>query len=693
VSSQSNFAARLSVTSLSLIIPALIQAQEGFSDSIQQIEIVGRSVNLVGSSVSASQGRVSHDELANKALLRTGDILESVPGLVATQHSGSGKANQYFLRGFNLDHGTDFATSIDGMPINMRSHGHGQGYTDLNFIIPEVVEEIIYRKGSYYADVGDFSGAGAAQMLTRNHVDEHALTLTGGELGYGRVLALGGLESLGGELFYGIESQTYEGPWDVIDEDVDKRNIWLKQSWERGSDEFSLSLMDYDNDWNSADQIPARAVDSRLITEFGSIDPTVGGSSSRRSVSANWARQGDASAWSASAYVIDYEMNLFSNFSYFTQPQGDQFQQIDDRRITGGELIWRGQTELAGLPLRNDAGLQLRNDDISAVGLRSTRQRQFQGDIRLDAVEELSSSVYWQSTLHATDKLRLMAGLRYDSFDFEVTALAAGDPSTLTANSGSADADLVTASFSAMYAVNDSNEFYFSIGEGFHSNDARGTTIQFDPVDGSAVQPVDPLVDTLGAEIGWRTFLTDRLNATVVLWQLDIDSELLFVGDAGNTEDTGVGSEREGLEVTAYYQATEDLALDFEYSWTDSRFEQLVDGSDEIPGALDKVMSAGINYQANDKLSANLRLRWFDDFPLDGGARAEGSSMVNFRLGYAINENFAIALDVLNLFDSRDHDVEYFYESQLPGESAPVEDRHYHVFEPRAARLNLEFKL
>lgn len=691
MSSKSKFVVVLSAINLAVVSMA-IQAQQGVAQAIPSIEVVGRKVNLVGSAVSASQGRVSHDELGQRALLRTGEILESVPGLVATQHSGSGKANQFFLRGFNLDHGTDFATSIDGMPVNMRSHGHGQGYTDLNFIIPEMIEEIVYRKGSYYADVGDFSGAGAAQMLSRTHLDSHEFTVSGGEFGYGRLLAIGGLESLGGELFYGIESQSYRGPWDVIDEDVEKTNLWLKQSWESGANSFSVSFMDYDNDWNSADQIPARAVDSGLISEFGSIDTTVGGSSSRRSLSASWSRNSETSVLSATAYVIDYDMNLYSNFSYFTQAQGDQFQQIDDRRLFGGEFGWQAQTKLANLPLTNAAGLQLRIDDIAEVGLRSTRQRQFLGEIRRDSIEEASSSLYWQSTLQATEQLRLMAGLRYDLFDFEVNPLAAGDSSTLIPNSGSTDADIVTFSLSAMYAVNGNNELYASIGEGFHSNDARGTTIALDPVDGSAVMPVDPLVETLGSEIGWRTFLSNKLNATVVLWQLDIDSELLFVGDAGNTEDTGVGSEREGLELTAYYQLDDNIGLDFEYSWTDSRFVHSVDGSDEVPGALDKVVSAGINYHPSDNFYANLRLRWFDDFPLDGGEQAAGSSMVNFRIGYALNENLSLAVDVLNLFDSSDHDVEYFYESQLPGELTPVADRHFHIFEPRAARLNLELK-
>ena len=693
MSSSSMFVAGLSGMVISLGAIKVV-AQSDPAESIESIEIIGRKVNLVGTAVSASQGRVSHDELAQKALLRTGELLESVPGLVATQHSGSGKANQYFLRGFNLDHGTDFATSIDGMPVNMRSHGHGQGYTDLNFVIPEAIEELVYRKGSYYADVGDFSGAGSARILTRDHIDNQSLTLTGGDYGYGRLLALGGFEGLGGRLFYGVEAQTYQGPWDAIEEDVDKTNIWLKQSWEwADGDHLSVSFMDYDNDWNSADQIPARAVASGLIGEFGSIDPTVGGSSSRRSWSASWQSNSQASSWSASVYRIDYAMSLYSNFSYQTLPQGDQFQQIDDRHITGGELLWQGRSELAGLSLNSEVGTQFRSDDVARVGLLSTSQRHYLGDIRLDAVQEASQSFYWQATIQATEQLRLMSGLRYDYFDFEVSALAAADVNTLAANSGRADADIFTSSFSAMYALGDSNELYFSIGEGFHSNDARGTTIALDPVDGSPVQPVDPLVNTLGSEIGWRTFLTEKLNATFVLWQLDIDSELVFVGDAGNTEDTGVGSERKGIEVTAYYQMNQDVGLDFEYSSTDARFERAVDGSDKIPGALVNVLSAGINYQPADDFYLNLRLRWVDDFPLGGAMTAEGSTMVNFRVAYAFNDSVSLALDVLNLFDSSDHDVEYFYESQLPGELAPVADRHFHIFEPRSARLNLEISL
>ena len=674
------------LSSAAVVLPA--QAQQ----SVQEIEIIGRSVNLVGDALSASEGRVSHDEILQRPILRTGDVLESVPGLVATQHSGSGKANQYFLRGFNLDHGTDFATSVDGMPVNMRSHGHGQGYTDLNFIIPELVEEIVYRKGSYYSDVGDFSGAGSARIQTRDHSVPFTIQLGAGEYGFARALLSGSTGSGTGELIYGLELQGYEGPWDQLDEDVEKTNFLLKQIWASEESHYSLSLMGYDNEWNSADQIPDRAVRSGLISKYGSIDTTVGGSSSRYSLSFGLSRPLAGGELNATAYAIDYAMDLYSNFSYFIAPEGDQFKQVDDRRIYGGELTWDRASNWGGIPVTNTLGADLRVDNIDEVGLISTSARQFLGNIRLDAVDQSSLGFYWENELQWTDRLRTVLGLRHDIFDFEVNALAAADPSSLSANSGSNDADISTASLSIMYALNENHELYASIGEGFHSNDARGTTISRDPLTGDTVDPVDPLVATEGAEIGWRIYFNDRLNATLALWQLDIDSELLFVGDAGNTEDTGVGSERQGFELTAYYQLNDMFGLDFEYSNTDAKFASLVDGSDEIPGAMDEVISAGINFQPNDQFFAHLRHRQFADYPLDGGARAAGSSMTNLRLGYEVNDSLQLSLDVLNLFDSDDHDVEYFYESQLAGESAPVEDNHYHVFEPRAVRFYAQYR-
>ena len=679
---------------LPLLISSLVATMgvPVLAQDLQEVEVIGRRVNLVGAASTASEGLVSQNELALRPLLRTGEILESVPGLVATQHSGSGKANQFFLRGFNLDHGTDFATSIDGMPVNMRSHGHGQGYTDLNFLIPELVQQIEYRKGSYYADVGDFSGAGSAQITSMQQMQRQQFSLAAGEYGFGRLLASGGVAAMDGEFIYGLEHQVYSGPWDSVDEDVGKTNLWLKQQWLREDGAMSLSFMGYDNTWNSADQIPARAVASGLITEFGSIDPTVGGNSSRYSLALNWEQRTDSSRWTASAYAIDYDMELWSNFSYAVEPGGDQFRQVDQRRIYGGEIEWQKQGTLGSLDMLNAFGGQLRIDDIDQVGLNQSNARAYTGAIRLDSVDQWNSGLYWSNTLHWTENFRSVLGARYDYYDFSVQALNAADPTTLAANSGETTDDLITSNLSLIYTFNANSEVYASIGEGFHSNDARGTTIRRDPVSGELVQAVDPLVPTLGSELGVRFFFSDQLNASIALWQLDIDSELIFVGDAGNTEDTGVGSERQGVEVTSYYQMNNLLSFDVEYSYTDAQYERPVDGLTDIGGALEHVFSGGIHYRPTAQLDAHLRVRHFGDFPLDGGVQADGSTMLNLRLGYQATDNLHLNLDMLNILDSNDHDVEYFYESQLPSESMPVEDRHYHVFEPRSFRLYATYR-
>jgi len=674
---------------LTLLLPLSVSSQE----SLVEIEVIGRKVNLLGDALSASEGRVSFQEIRQRPVLRAGDVLETVPGLVATQHSGSGKANQLFLRGFNLDHGTDFATSIDGMPVNLRTHGHGQGYTDLNFIIPEMVQEILYRKGPYYAEVGDFSGAGSANFVTRDNSVDSVVQLGAGEFGYTRALAMANARGVGGDLVFALEHQRYDGPWENLEEDVGKTNLQLKQFWQGESGETTLSLMAYRNGWNAADQIPDRAVQSGLISKLGSLDPTTGGESSRYSLSLSSQSEIASGDLSVNVFAIDYDMDLYSNFTYFTSSEGDQSKQIDSRRIYGGNITLESEQEWASQTVINTFGADVRLDDINEVGLLSTSGRRIRDTLRLDRVIESSIGVFWQSELSWTDRLRTVAGVRYDRFWFDVKALDALVPSTLTDNSGKTDDGITTASLHTAYRLGDSQELYASLGSGFHSNDARGTVISRDPTTGAEIEPVDELVPTRGAELGWRVYLTDRLNATVALWQLDIESELVFVGDAGSTEDTGASSEREGLELSAYYQLNNAVGLDFEYAQSKAQFTAPVDGSYDVPGALDRVISAGVNYQPNDRVFTHLRFRYFGDYPLAGGQRAVGSSMTNLRLGYEVSDSIQLSLDLLNLFDSDDHDVEYFYPSQLIGEPGPVDDHHYHVFEPRALRLYLQFQL
>jgi outer membrane receptor protein involved in Fe transport len=655
---------------------------------LEEVQVTGRRINLVGEAISASQGLVSQQEIALRPLLRTGDVMELVPGMVVTQHSGTGKANQYFLRGFNLDHGTDFATFVDDMPVNMRTHGHGQGYTDLNFVIPETVDTLAYKKGPYYADVGDFSSAGSAHLASASRFDEGLIEAGVGEDEFYRALALGSAELAQGTTVYALELNSYDGPWSDIKEDVQKINALLKYSQPVGDGDASISLMAYDNQWNSPDQIPLRAVDSGLIDERGSIDDTVGGESSRYSLSAGWKNP----QWNVSTYAIRYELKLWSNFTYLLDDpvNGDQFEQRDDRWLYGGKADYRQELSLAGLSMVNRFGGEFRYDDIDEVGLYKTAGRNRLGPVRSDRVDEWSTGFFAENQITWSDHVRTVLGARYEYFDFDVHSLVDRNINDIELgdNSGKAHDDKIRLKGSLIYTFNPEWEAYLSAGQGLHSNDARGSTAAVDPIGGGAIDPVDPLVDSLGYEGGLRGFWSERLNTSIALWRLELDSELLFVGDAGNTE-ASRGSEREGIEVTSYYRLTDEWTVDLEYAYTDSKFTDYAPEGDHILGAIDQVVQMGLSAELEGGWFGSLRMRYFGERPLleDGSVKSDDSTVLNLRAGYSA-KRWEVKLDVLNVLDSNDHDIDYFYASRLPDEPADgVEDIHFHILEPRTIRL------
>ncbi|MDC3332948.1 TonB-dependent receptor [bacterium] len=677
---------------LPILIAPFISSPLLANEPIEELNVMGRQANLIGESVSASQGYVDQFEIKLRPLLRTGELLELVPGMVATQHSGSGKANQYFLRGFNLDHGTDFATFIDGMPVNMRTHGHGQGYTDINFLIPELVDSLAYKKGPYYVETGDFSGAGAAQFSTATRLTSGEVELSFGENSYQRFITTDSISNImGGELLFGLELQGYDGPWKDINEEGEKTNFLVKHTRQANDGERSIVLMGYDNNWNSADQIPSRAVNSGLIDELGSLDTDVGGESSRYSLSTEW--KADHAYFSA--YVINYDLDLTSNFTYFLDDttNGDRFQQIDERTIYGGQ----GHYHIDHGKMRNTLGGDIRFDDISEVGLKRKTVSGF-GAVRLDEVEELSAGFYVKNQMQWTSKFKTTIGLRYDYFDFDVNSLIDTNVYNynVDSNSGSDNDDIISLKGNASYAFTPDLEGYFSIGEGFHSNDARGTTTVIDPVEGTTAAPVDPLVESLGYEIGFRQLINDQLNISASLWYLELDSELLFVGDAGNTE-ASRSSKRNGIELTAYWRMNDVWTADLEYAYSNAEFDEkdISDPTlgDDIPGAVEDVIQLGISANFKSGYYGSFRIRYFGEEPLEesGSIKGESATVANLMLAKDWN-NFGIKAEVLNVFDSDDRDVEYLYESQLAGEASPTEDIHYKIFEPRTFRLSGHLK-
>ena len=664
--------------------------------TLDQILILGRRQNLIGSASSASQGTVDAEQLKQRPLTRSGDLVEFVPGMVATQHSGSGKASQYFLRGFNLDHGTDFASFVDDMPVNLRTHGHGQGYTDLNFIIPEMVGELKYEKGPYAVEIGDFSSSGSAHFNIAQDLGAPKAELRAGSFGYLRGVAVGSADVQGAKLSYGVESHGYSGPWEQIDENVKKKNVTLKLTGNVGDGSGRLLLMAYDNTWNSPDQIPLRAVEQGLISRFGSLDTSLGGESSRYSLSAGYSAALLGGNFDASAYAIAYDLKLFSNFTYLLDdPEfGDQFSQFDERKIYGGALsnVWSGENS-AGKQWKLRLGSEVRTDLIDAVGLSRTRQRGLLESIRNDRVREASVGVYVDAEYKFSPRWRSYFGSRIDHYDFTVTGLNCSFQQASCLNSGRTSASISSPKASLIYTVNKPLELYLSAGKGFHSNDARGTTVRVDPRSGDPVNAVTPLVASFGSELGARVFFNDRLNATLALWQLNIDSELLFVGDAGNTE-ASLPSKRQGAELGVYWFPNEIINVEFEASYTDSKFDDVQAIGEKIPGSIPLIVSVGLNAEFDNGYSASARLRHFGRYPLieDNSVKSNGSTLLNLRVAKRWQQ-LSLSADLLNALNSKAHDIDYYYASRLAGEpEGGVDDIHFHSFEPRALRVTLGYQ-
>lgn len=676
---------RLALLSLLCLASGSSLAHDVQGDYIEQVIVQGHRHNTIGDSLTASEGVIGSADIASRPILRSGEILESVPGMVVTQHSGSGKANQYFLRGFNLDHGTDFNTSIDGMPVNMRTHGHGQGYTDLNFIVPELVSDIAYRKGPYYAEVGDFSGAGAAAFSLRNSLPSNLLSLQLGEDNFQRLLTANSFKAGRGQLLFGVEAQHYDGPWEDVSEDVDKLNVLSRYTSRLAAGQINVTVMAYDNNWNSADQIPERAVQQQFIDRLGSLDTAVGGESSRYSVSANWRND----AWHANAYAIRSDLALFSNFTYFLDDpvNGDQFEQVDRRDVFGATLKRSWNNQLLGKPATHLLGVELRYDNIDAVALYQTSQRQRLSTVREDAVDESSVGLFAQTDIALTRKLSMNAGLRYDYYAVEVDSVFA-------VNSGTADDGLVSVKGGLSYAFTQRLAAYANAGSGFHSNDARGATIRIDPASGVAAETVDLLVQSDGAEVGLKFYDKNNFNLSTALWYLELDSELLFVGDAGNTE-ASRASQRYGLEIAGYYWLNDVWSFDLELAWSQAEFTEDAPGEgDDIEGSVPFVGSAGISYAPdNEGWHGALRYRHFGARTLDSfdSVSADATSVVNFGMGYRVRK-FNVGIDILNLLDSDDRDIDYLYASRLSGEPADgVEDIHFHPMEPRTVRVSVDY--
>ena len=683
----------MSLLALALSVCSSTLLADSPAPETPSVVVTGHYDNALQSSTAASQGIIESGLLDSRALLRPAEILEFVPGMVVTQHSGDGKANQYFLRGMNLDHGTDFATTINGVPINLPTHAHGQGYSDVNVLIPELVSRVNYRKGPYFASEGDFSSAGSADIAYRTQLATPVASIALGQQGYVRGVAAGSTGITGeATLLTAVELMGNDGPW-TVPESLRKVNALVTLSGERSLQQWSTSLSAYVARWTSTDQVPQRLIDAgsyqgQPFDGFDSLDPSAGGSTRRLSLSGNWKQTQDNQTAALQWYAVLYDLDLYSNFTYALERPIDQFAQTDRRAVVGGQALRTWTTELGPrLALLNTAGLQVRHDRIR-VGLYDTAQRQVQGTVRDDRVQQSALGVYAQSQISWNGWLRTMAGVRADQLDVKVASAEQNQ------NSGRASAFKVSPKLSVIFGPWHKTELFLNAGNGFHSNDARGMTARIDPKTGLPINPVPGLVGSRGQELGIKTEWIPNLQSSLALWRLDFDSELVYVGDAGNTE-AGRPSTRTGIEWSNHWMHGEHLLMDLDLAWTRPRYTGDDPAGNFISNATQRVANFTLALRDLGPWSGSLSFRYIGSAPLteSNSVRSSSSLTTNLRVTAELSESVTLTLDVLNLADRRNNDISYFYTSRVAGEPEDgVDGVHVHPAEPRTVRLTTKVK-
>ena len=671
--------------------------------TLPTIVVTERQYQSIGVSDSASAGVISGEDINEFPLLRPADVLENIPGMVVTQHSGDGKANQYYLRGFNLDHGTDFATKIQGVPVNMPTNAHGQGYTDLNYLIPELIDRIDFRKGPYFAPNSDFSSAGSADFFYKSRLDQNIANLTLGQYGYQRALFAGstnlafggnskdGAPPQGPVLLGAFEAQRADGPW-TTREALQKTNALLRLTDGTLAAGWSLDANYYSANWNATDQVPLKLIEKGRIDRFSSLDPTDGGNTERAIIAGEWHRQDSDGYINANAYFQHVSLNLWSNFTYYLDrpDTGDQFHQSENRNFMGGTLARGWNHKLLGNDSVTEAGLQVRYDMIR-VGLGYTQARAPLMSVTDDQVNQGLTSAYVQNTTRWQQWLRTVVGARVDYLNMNSSSF------TLADNSGNASATQVSPKFSLILGPWNKTEYFFNYGGGIHSNDARGVIYRVNPTTGAAASQVPALVATQGMEVGVRTEAIENVRSSLALWSLNSGSELVYSADSGTTNPNDA-SKRYGVEWTNEINVNRWIQVNADFAWTQARYgSQNANGAvgNLIPNAVSQVGQLTATLRNLGPWSAGAQLRYIGAYPLsqDGVLTAPSSTIVNLRAQYEFSPNVTLALDALNVLNRQYYDIAYQQDYRVsPTSPVVLGGVTAHPGEPRQFRLTLMFR-
>ena len=658
-------------------------------DHIDVVTVTAQRRQLLGTATTSSQGVVVKEELALTPSFRPAQILETVPGLVVTAHSGEGKANQYELRGFSLDHGTDLATFVDDIPINQPTHAHGQGYTDLNFLIPEVVERVDFTKGPYFAAIGDFGAVGSVHIHLVDAIPAQ-VTATAGNMGYQRLLGAGSEAIGGGNLLAAVELQHYGGPWDHPDNQR-KINSVLRYSDGDETDGYSVTAMFYHDLWNATTDQPVRAMDPaymaslglKPIDRWGSLDPSDGGSAEQIHVSGQYHAEVGSGHVDANVFSVYNRMTLWNDFTHYLYDpvNGDQEAQNDHRFTLGGGGGYSISTNVVGFENDFLAGVQTRYDEAH-VSHFHTKNRVNLSVTDDDRANITSLAAYAQATTHWTDWMRTVLGVRED---YQTATVKGSFPGSVSQAIFQPKASLIISPWG-------STEFYISAGRGFHSDDARGVTQA--KLQGLTGAPL--LAHATSEEVGVRTSLLPNLTATVTAFRMDFQSETTYDPDIGQ-DAAGPPSHRQGIEMNTTFVPLNWLEFYTSFAASHARYTvNYDDGTGHvgryIPNAPNIIANVAGYVRDLGPWSGGVEWRYLGHFPLtpDNVVKGKGYSEVNLEANYTFPGGFKLGAAIYNLLDTHANAAEFWYTDRLPGEPAGgVSDLHVHPLEPRAFRFTV----
>ncbi len=698
---------------------ASAQQKKGI-ETLPEVVVEERSDSMIGVADTSTEGTIGALELSERPISRPGEVLEAMPGVIVTQHSGDGKANQYFLRGFNLDHGTDMASFFNGIPVNLPSNAHGEGYTDLNFLIPELVQKIDYGKGPYSANVGDFGSAGWENIQYFHILPENIAKVEFGSWNYERTLFAGSTKVGQDNLLGAMEIVHTNGPWDVA-ENFLKFNGYGSYSHGDASQGWSASALGYHGTWNATNQIPDLAVDEGLVGRFGTLSPTDGGLTDRYLLSGELHRADEHSATKVMAYAYYYKMELWNNFDFYldelptipgtnetySAKYGDQFEQQDARWVQGLRATQTYFGQFRGMQTENTFGLDFRNDIIHDI-LDRTYDRHVFLVVRDDNIVETDLAPYVENKMQWLPWFRTVAGFRFDLMNFNNTnnyTYATNGPQP--ADTENLFRAIPEPKLSLIFGPWAKTEFYLNGGLGYHTDDTRGATTHIDPLTGTTTNifgdPVSPALAvayTQGAEVGVRTTAIPNLQSSLTFWVLRLQSEEVFDGDAGTDEPSPYPDIRKGIEFANYWTPTKWLTIDADFAASSARFIGVPKSSglgSYVPEAAGVIVSSGIWVHDVYGWSTGLRWRYFGPRYLtqDGSAKSPTTSLLYYNLGYKLNEHWSVEGDIFNLLNTKADDITYNYQFQLtptPAGGVPQTGNVFHPAEPRTFRIALTYK-